>query len=147
MAKRKRMIDIDFSCFGAYAEKLDKLGADLKKVFTDGMEQAAETVEWDVVEAMETAHLPAQGEYSTGKTKESIIRDAKASWSGSVGTIGLGFDKTKPGAGGFLITGTPKMRPNMELQAIFGRKKYETQIRKDIEQLLQDEIDTIMKGR
>ena len=68
------------------------------------------------------------------------------SWAGSVGEIGLGFDKAKPGAGGFLITGTPKMQPNNALVDIFGRKKYESQIKSDLEEVLQDEIDQRMGG-
>lgn len=146
MAKRKSMISIDFSNFSDYAEKLDKLGADLQKVFTDAMEQAAETVQDDTIDAMAKGNLPAGGKYSQGDTEASIIRDAKVVWHGSLGEIGLGFDKTRPGAGGFLITGTPKMRPNQALVDIYGRKKYENQLKKDIEEVLQDEIDRVMGG-
>lgn len=146
MAKRKSMISIDFSNFADYAEKLDKLGGNLQKVFTDAMEQAAETVQEDTKEAMAKSNLPASGKYSQGDTEASIIRDAKVVWHGSIGEIGLGFDKTKPGAGGFLITGTPKMKPNYRLEDIYGRKKYETKLKKDIEKLLQNEIDKVMGG-
>lgn len=146
MAKRKSMLSIDFSNFSDYAEKLDELGADLKKVFADAMEQAAETVQEDTMDALDSANLPADGIYSKGITKEQVIKNAKVEWSGYVGEIGLGFDKSKPGAGGFLITGTPKMQPDYKLEDIFGRKKYENQIKKDIEEVLQDEIDRIMGG-
>lgn len=146
MAKRKSMLSIDFSNFSDYAEKLDELGADLKKVFADAMEQAAETVQEDTLEALDSANLPADGIYSKGITKEQVIKNAKVDWSGYVGEIGLGFDKSKPGAGGFLITGTPKMQPDYKLEDIFGRKKYENQIKKDIEEVLQAEIDRIMGG-
>lgn len=146
MAKRKSMISIDFSNFNDYAEKLDNLGADLKKIFTDAMEQSAETVQFDTIDAMAKGNLPAGGKYSQGDTEASIIRDAKVVWHGSLGEIGLGFDKTRPGAGGFLITGTPKMQPNRALEDIYGRKKYENQLKKDIEEVLQDEIDRRMGG-
>lgn len=146
---RGKMLAIDFSNFADYAEKLDKLGADLEKVIGDAMEQAAETVQYDVIDAMATANLPAKerpGKYSTGDTKESIIKDSRVVWHGSLGEIGLGFDKTKPGAGGFLITGTPKMRPNYALEDIFSRKKYLKKIRDQIEEELQDAIDERMGG-
>lgn len=143
---RKSSLSIDFSNFSDYADRLDQLGADLKEIFADAMEQAAETVQDDTIDAMSAVNLPAGGKYSQGDTEASIIRDAKVSWSGSVGEIGLGFDKTKPGAGGFLITGTPKMRPNYALENIYSRKKYENQIKKDIEEVLQDEIDRRMGG-
>lgn len=143
---RKRMIDMDFSAFSDYAEKLDKLGASLPDAFSKAMEQAAETVQEDTISAMAKGNLPAGGRYSQGDTEAQIIRDAKVIWHGSVGEIGLGFDKTRPGAGGFLITGTPKMRPNRALEDIYGRKKYERDLKKDIEEVLQDEIDKIMGG-
>lgn len=146
MAKRKSMLSIDFSNFSDYAERLDELGADLKKVFADAMEQAAETVQEDTLEALESAYLPADGIYSKGITKQQVITNAKVEWSGYVGEIGLGFDKSKPGAGGFLITGTPRMQPDYKLEDIYGRRKYENQIKKDIEEVLQAEIDRIMGG-
>lgn len=146
MAARKRMIDINFACFGDYAEKLDLLGASLKEAFSNAMEQAAETVQEDTIDAMAKSNLPAGGKYSQGDTEESIIRDAKVIWHGSLGEIGLGFDKTRPGAGGFLITGTPKMRPNAALEDIYSRKKYEREIKKDIEEVLQDEINRRLGG-
>lgn len=143
---RNKMIDIDFSNFEIYAEKLDLLGADLQKVFDKAMEKAAKTVQDDTVQALANANLPAGGEYSDGQTEDSVIKDAKVTWRGSVGEIGLGFDKTKPGAGGFLITGTPKMQPDYALEEIYSRKKYANKIRKEIEKMLQDEIDRIMGG-
>lgn len=148
MAKRKSMLSIDFSCFSDYAEQLDNLGADLKSIFADAMEQAAETVEYDTLEAIENANLPAGGQYRStpSETEASVIRDAKVEWQGSIGEIGLGFDKTKPGPGGWLITGTPKMQPDHALEDIFGRKKYESQIKNDIDEVLQDEINKRIKG-
>lgn len=146
MARRKNSLNIDFSAFSEYAEKLDKMGANLKEVFSDAMEDAASDVEKDTESAMASSNLPAKGQFSTGKTKESIIKDAKVSWHGTYGEIGLGFDKSKPGAGGFLITGTPKMQPDTALQDIYSRKKYETKIRKKIREYLQDEIEQRLGG-
>lgn len=148
MSARKRMIDINFACFGDYAEKLDNLGASLQEAFSKAMEQAAETVQEDTIEAMADANLPAGGKYH-GKnrdTEAAIIHDPKVIWHGSLGELPLGFDKTKPGAGGFLITGTPKMQPNRALEDIYGRKKYERDLKKDIEEVLQDEINKKMGG-
>ena len=59
MAGRKNSINIDYSSFAEYAERLDELGANLQKVFTDSMEQAAETVQWDTEDAIAAANLPA----------------------------------------------------------------------------------------
>ena len=141
MAARKSSIEIDFGVFEALAEQLEKLGADIKETFSDAMEEEGKKVAEDTKAAVAAANLPAGGKYSTGDTAKTIIMDPKVEWSGSLGTIGLGFDKTKPGAGGWLITGTPKMRPDYELEKIFTHKKYERDMKKRIMEDLQEEID------
>ena len=141
MAARKQGISIDFTAFSDLIEQLEKLGANVEDIVADAMEQTAETVEVDTVAAMANANLPAGGKYSQGETMASIVRNAKAQKNGVSVEIDIGFDKTKSGAGGFLITGTPKMRPNYALEKIYGTKKYESTLKKDIDQLLQDEID------
>jgi hypothetical protein len=141
MAARKQGISIDFTAFSELIEQLEKLGANVEDIVADAMEQTAETVEVDTVAAMASANLPAGGKYSQGDTTASIVRNAKAQKNGVSVEIDIGFDKTKPGAGGFLITGTPKMKPNYALEKIYGTKKYENTLKKDIDQLLQDEID------
>lgn len=143
---RKNGISIDFGAFEEYAERLENLGAELQPIFTDVMEQEAETVQEDTITALGSANLPAQGDYSTGDTKKSVDMSPKVAWEGSLGEIGLGFDKTKPGAGGWLITGTPKMRPDYALEEIYGRKKYEKELRKSIMQYFEDKIEEIMEG-
>lgn len=142
---RKKGLSIDFSVFGDLTAELDDLGADLKEIFTDVMEQVGETVGEDTKEAVKKAYLPAKGEFSRGDTEKSIVMDPKVEWSGNLGEIGLGFDKTKPGAGGFLITGTPKMQPDHELVKIFSQKKYERKMTETIMDHLQAEIDDRMK--
>lgn len=146
MAARKNSILIDYSTFEEFAERLDELGADLQKVMTESMEQAAETVQWDTQDAVAAANLPATGNYSRGSTEDSIIKDPRVEWSGAVGEIGLGFDKTEPGSGGWLITGTPKMQPDFALERIYAQKTYERKLMKEIREGLQDAIDDHLGG-
>ena len=141
--RRKNYIAVDFSAFAEYAEKLDRLGADLKDIIGDAMEEAAKQVQEDTADAVESANLPAGGQYSDGETRASIVRDVTPKWSGSVGEVHLGFDKSKPGAGGFLITGTPKMAPDAALAEMYSGKKYQRQINKKIEEHLQKALDEL----
>lgn len=143
---RKQMISLDFNIFAEYAEKLDNLGVSLEKVFGEAMEKAAAEVQQDTIAAMEKANLPAKGKFSDGQTESTILRDVKVKWSGSLGAVNLGFDKTKPGAGGFLITGTPRMQPDLQLADIYGSKRYENKLKKQIEKDLQAAINKIMGG-
>lgn len=143
--RRKNSINIDFSAFERYAEKLEDLNADLVPVFSEAMEKAGKKIAEDTNTAVQAANLPAAGNYSRGATRESIINDPRITWSGDLGTMPLGFDKTKPGAGGWLITGTPRMRPDYALEKIYGSKSYERQIKNQIERSLQAAIDERMK--
>ena len=141
--RRKNYISVDFSNFAEYAEKLDRLGADLKDIIGDAMEEAAKQVQEDTADAVESANLPAGGQYSDGETRASIVRDVTPKWSGSIGEVHLGFDKSKPGAGGFLITGTPKMAPDAALAEMYSGRKYQRQINKMIEEHLQKALNEL----
>jgi hypothetical protein len=143
---RKKMLYIDFSNFAEYAERLETLGANLEEVFTKAMNKEAAKVQADTISALAKPNLPAEGIYSQGDTVNAVIKDVKTIWHGEIGEVQLGFDKTMPGAGGFLITGTPRMRPDYELEAIYGNKKYEERLKNSIKKDLQEEIDSIMGG-
>ena len=138
---RKSVIQIDFGVFEELADQLENLGEDLKECFADAMEKEGKKVAEDTVKAVANVNLPAKGSYSTGETQKSIIMEPKVEWSGSEAAIGLGFDKTKAGAGGFLITGTPRMQPDYALEKIFTQKKYERDMKKRIMEDLQKKID------
>lgn len=144
--RRKNSINIDFNGFAVYAEKLEELEANVKDVFTEVMEKTAQKVQDETKSATAAANLPARGEYSRGATMNSIIQNPRVQWSGYTGEIGLGFDKTKRGAGGFLITGTPRMAPDYALEKIYGDKKYERDLKKDIDKSFKDAIDRYMSG-
>lgn len=137
---------LDWSQFEEFAEDLDGLGADLQKIFDDIMTQSAETIQDDTFEAMDSKNLPAKGKYSQGKTKQAIERNPKVKWSGTLGDVGFGFDKTKINAGSYLITGTPRMAPNYALEDIFVRKKYKKEIVKDIMEFFMAEIEDRVGG-
>lgn len=147
MAKRGNSIYLEGGLknnpFAKYAEEIDKLNGDLKKIITDALEQAGETIEYDTRDAVAKANLPASGKYSKGKTEQSIITNPKVNWSGSVAELPVGFDKSKPGAGGFLITGTPRMQPDYALEKIYVQKRYVNQIQKDIAKVLEDEVSRL----
>lgn len=142
----KNTLNLDTKFFDDYIEKLESVGADIRAVLTDALEQSAETVEMDTLEAMKKANLPAKGKYSRGDTKKSIVRNSKVKWAGYIGSIDVGFDYGKDGAGGYLITGTPRMKPNYELEKIYKRKAYMTEIKKDMIDIFNDAISEKMGG-
>lgn len=144
---RNHGLSIDFSCFEEYAEELDNLGADLTKIFSEIMEEVAEDVQVRTKEAVANSYLPAKGKYRSNpsETMAAIEMNPKPVISGSIVEVNLGFDKSKPGAGGFLITGTPKMQPDWELEELYVKKQYRNKLIKQMREALQDEIDDRFK--
>ena len=136
----KNTLKFDTKGFSEYAAKLDALGADLRPIFDDALTQAGETIARDTHDAVKESNLPAGGKYSEGDTDKSIIDNPKVEWSGNIGSIGVGFDYSRPGAGGYLITGTPKMKPDRALNKMYKGKKYMKNITEDINEILQDEL-------
>ena len=143
MAKRKQFISLEYGAFDSYIERLRSVEADVEKVVADAMEKAAEKVQEDTIKALEKSHLPAKGKYSQGDTEESVVRDLKPTVTRQYVEVKLGFDKTRPGAGGFLITGTPKMQPDRALAQIYGSRKYQT----DITNQIKEDLDKAIKER
>lgn len=145
MARRGSGVGIDFNAFAYYAEKLDELGADLTKIFTEIMEMESEEIQADTLDALADANLPAHGKYSRDQTAEALDMYPKAIVSGSIIECNIGFDKSKPGAGGFLITGTPKMRPDYALENIYVRKTYMNKRQKEISDYLAEQLHERIK--
>lgn len=136
----RNTLRLDTSGFTEMLRKLDHLGGDVKKAVADSLTQAAKTISKDTEEAISNKNLPAKGKYSQNDTKESIIWDAHVQWDGLVGWIPVGFDFSMPGAGGYLITGTPRMRPDYALNKMYKQKKYMRQIQSDIGEVIMNYI-------
>ena len=124
----RNLLKLDVSGFEEYLHKLEELEADLKPIVED------------TLSAVKKPNLPAKGIYSKGKTEKSVIKDIAVKWEGTTASVGLGFDFTAPGAGGYLITGTPRMPPDKELNRIYKSKSYMKDIQKEMTEVFQSEI-------
>lgn len=144
--KGKNRIKLEIGGFEALYEKLDEIGADLKAVTTEVLEDAGEDVGVRTYEAMAPQYLPAKGKYSTGDTIKTVVKNPKVEWAGTIAEIGVGFDKFKVGVGSRLITGTPRMRPDRELEKIFVGRKYMKELNTMIGNALSDFIIEKMEG-
>lgn len=143
MGKNKAKVKLEG--FKEMITALDSLGGDLVGIAADALSQAGETIGWDTLEAAQNPNMPAEGKYSTGRTEQAVLTTPRVEVSGNLVEVGAGFDYTKDGAGGILITGTPRMKPNYELQKIFKGRRYMNNISKDIETVVQDEIERRLK--
>lgn len=142
----RNTLKLDTSGFARELRRIESLGGNVKGVVEEMLTKASQKISTDTEAALDKPNLPAQGKYSTGTTKESIIRDHRVRWEGEVGWVPVGFDFSKPGAGGYLITGTPKMQPDMALNKMYKQKSYMKQIQKDMWEIAWDHILKLSGG-
>lgn len=142
----RNTLKLDTRGFESMLKKLDGLGGDVKTAVEDALVKASQTIKEDTVVAMDHANLPAGGKYATDTTKESIITDHRVRWEGQVGWVPVGFDFSKPGAGGYLITGTPRMKPDYELNRMYKQKRYMKQIQNKMGDIVLDYVIDKMEG-
>jgi hypothetical protein len=129
---RRNTLRLDTSGFVRILQELDDLGGDVKQVTEDALRPAAEKIVHDTKAAMAHANLPAGGKYSDGTTEESIVTGKQVEWEGLVASVPVGFDFSKPGAGGYLITGTPRMSPDRQLNRMYKQRAYMNRIQKEM---------------
>lgn len=102
---KKIFISLENKIFAEYAERLDKLGGDIKETVTQILQNAHSMVTDDVEREM-------QKHNKSGDTSRSILRDSKVEWSGTTASIKVGFDISNGGLPSiFLMYGTPKHEP------------------------------------
>ena len=116
MAKKMRL---EFSGFEEMAERLDKLGGDLKKTTEKALEATHEHITPKVKEAFRKHDI----KYSHD-TMKSLKKDSEVEWNGSVASVGVGFKISSGGLPSiFLMYGTPKIQPDKKLyDSVYGNK-------------------------
>ena len=72
-------------------------------------------------EAVQKANLPAKGKFSQGDTLNSLYKDAKIEWEGTLASVKTGFSISKGGiASIFMIYGTPRRMKNQKMYKTLG---------------------------
>lgn len=149
----RNTLRLDFSGFEDVLATLDEMGGDVISVTDRALREAAVQIQNDTIKAVGKANLPAHGIYSRGDTDRSIIHWPQVEWEGMIGSVPVGFDFSKPGAGGFLISGrresifgTPRMEPVKKLHRMYKGKKYIGQIQDDMLNKVWDEVIRLSGG-
>ena len=140
----RNTLKLDTSGFESLLRKMDEMGGDVKHTVNKALGEASKKITADTEAALAVANLPAGGKYSSGDTMRSVIRDNGVRWDGLTGWVPVGFDFSAPGAGGYLITGTPRMRPDAALHKMYKQKKYMRQIQDDMSDVI---LNSIIKSK
>lgn len=136
----RNTLRLDTKGFERMLQDLDAAGGDITRAIDEAFSKASAKITQDTKAAMAKPNLPAGGKYSDGTTMQSIVQDARVEWEGFVASIPIGFDFSKPGAGGFLITGTPRMQPDKELHKMYKQKKYMNEIQKEMSDVIMNHL-------
>lgn len=147
----RNTMQLDLKGFNELITKLDGLGGDIKKATQDALEKAGQKIGEDTAKAVQRSNLPAGGKFSQGDTAKTVVENPKVEWSGDTASIGVGFDFSKRGAGGFLIKGyyqnfhgTPRhMAPQPQLNAMYTGKGYMKQIQNEMAKEVTKVIDNM----
>ena len=142
----RNTLNLNFKGVQELLAKYAQLDDELKPITEKALKQAGDTITRDVKIGVTKPNLPAGGKYSNGETADSIV-EPTPKWSGNVVEIGMGFDYSKKGAGGFLIKGRyqpTQMNFAPKLNQIFTGKGYINRVRKDMEKVVSDGIKNAM---
>lgn len=115
MAKNK--IGLEFKGFEEYAERLDKLGGDLKAITEKALQNSHDFITPKI-------HGEMRRHHRSGLTEDSIVDDAKVEWEGTTASVRIGFKIRNGGlASIFLMYGTPRMKKDQALyDSIYGSR-------------------------
>lgn len=142
----RNTLKFDASEFKKLLVEIEGMGGDVKKVVEDALRPAGEKIHRDTKAAMASSNLPAGGKFSQGDTIGSVVSDNHIEWDGMVASVPVGFDFGIPGAGGFLISGTPRMSPNRALNNMYKQKRYMKQIQNEMGEVAMSALIDKMTG-
>ena len=136
----RNTLKLDTSGIERLLIELDSLGGNVKQASELALKEAAVQIQNDTVLATSPPKLPAGGQYSKGYTDASIIHFPKVEWDGNTAWVGVGFDFAKPGSGGYLIEGTPRMQPDKDLREKYKGKRYMSTIQKQMQEKIWEKL-------
>lgn len=123
---------LDFDGLTEMAKRLEKMNLSVKETTEEALKQTHTHVTNKIDNAMDNSRYNFS---HTGRTKDSLQRNANVEWNGSTASVPVGFDIAGGGLPSiFLMHGTPKIAPDKALyNAVFG-----AQTRKEIADLQQN---------
>ena len=126
--------------------QLDAADADVERIVGRMMRETAHKIALDTKKGLSKANLPAQGTYSIGTTSRSVAYFPQVEWNGLIASIPVGFDFSVAGAGGFLISGTPRHQPDKVLHDMYKNKKYMAAVHQDMWDSLWTSLEATLNG-
>ena len=141
MAKMK----IDFKGFKEYAERLDKLGGDLKKTTEKALNESFNIITPQAKTEIKPHHL-------SGDTEKSLRTTPVIEWNGDRASVPVGFDIKSGGLAsiflmyGTKVHGTPRTAPDQGLYDAFFGHATKKKLKQTQEKIFYDAIKKQLTG-
>lgn len=118
---------LDFSGFVRLSRELEHLGGSISEVEEKALEKTFDIVTAKAERAAKKENYPAEGDYSTGDTAESLVKTCKIYFHGTAAEVKVGFNVKEGGlASIFMMYGTPRyMKVQSMYDAFFGKSTLE----------------------
>ena len=123
---------LDFAGFDELIKKFNRV--DAKKIAEEALIEGHKIVTAKAEEA--THHYPQGGHYSSGRTAESLYRDAQITWNGTEASVPVGFSIKKGGLPSiFMMKGTPRYMKVQQMWDAFYSSQTDGEVSKVAEEI------------
>ncbi len=134
-------VKLEFDGFNQLTSRLSKLGVDIKPVAERALIESHRIVTEKAASSVSKPNLPAGGKYSSGNTQRSLKRNAEINWTGTEGSVSVGFDISHGGLPSiFMIYGTPRYMKNQQMYDAFYSKRTQNEVISLQQRIYYDEI-------
>lgn len=116
---------IIFDGFADLAADIDRVGGDLKKATEEALTETQKLVQSNLTHAAAPYATKGVKGYAEGDMYDTIKKDSAVQWTGSVASIGVGFELYQKGGWHsiFIMYGTPRISKDQRVyNAIKGSK-------------------------
>ena len=137
---------IEFEGFEEIISRLSKLGSNTKQITEKALVATHELVTKQAEEAIQKSNLPAHGNFSTGATEKSLVKEPEIYWVGTEAYVKTGFSIRNGGlASIFMMYGTPRYMKNQKMYNAFFGTKTKKEIMKLQEDIFYEELRRLEK--
>lgn len=137
---------LEFDGFDEAIARLTKLEGNVKGTAEKALKESHKNITQKAEEAIQKPNLPQKGKYSKGDTLESLYKEPKVEWEGTLASVKTGFSISNGGlASIFMIYGTPRHMKSQKMYNAFWGKKTLDEVKKIQEDIFYEEIRRLDK--